>query len=199
MPLGGVGCGDLGMGFTGGTLACDAACAYDPAGCTNLSHPVAGEVIITEIMQNPSVLLDADGEWFEVFNPTMGANFQLGGCTFEGAADLGFTVDVDLTIGPMEYRTFAVSTMVDQGFVPDYQWDSMSYNLTNGSDIVRLVCSGVIVDEVGYDDGATFPDPNGQSMSLDPSSYDAILNDDGTNWCPGTSSYNGDFGTPGAP
>ncbi|MCX4246316.1 lamin tail domain-containing protein [Paraliomyxa miuraensis] len=195
--LGGMGCADLGMGFTGGALGCDMACGYDTTGCTNLPWPVAGEVIITEIMQNPQVLLDADGEWFEVFNPTMGTVFQLGTCTFEGAADLGFTIDVDLTIGPMEYRTFAVQSMVDQGFVADYQWPPMQYNLTNTSDTVRLTCGGVIVDEVSYDDGATFPDPNGQSMSLDPSSYDAVLNDDGTNWCAGSQSYNGDFGTPG--
>jgi len=52
---------------------------------------------------------------------------------------------------------------------------------------------------VGYDDGATFPDPDGASMSLDPGSYDAGDNDLGGNWCEGASDYNmGDLGTPGA-
>lgn len=196
--LGGLGCADLGMGFTGGTLGCNMGCDYDTAACTNVPWPGLGEVVITEIMQNPSVLLDTEGEWFEVFNPAMGTSYQLGNCTFEGMADAGFTIDVDLEIGPQEYRIFSTDAMVDQGFTPDYQWGDMEYNLTNTSDLVRLVCNGVAVDEVAYDDGATFPDPNGQSMSLDPGSYDAVLNDTGANWCPGSTSYNGDFGTPGA-
>jgi hypothetical protein len=196
--LGGLGCADVGAGFTGGVLGCDAGCGYDTTGCTNFPWPLAGEVIVTEIMQNPFVLPDADGEWFEVHNPTMGTSFQLGGCTIEGSTDVGFTVDVDMVIAPGEYRIFATDSMVPQGFVADFQWLDAQYNLTNTSDTVRIVCNGVMVDQVSYDDGATFPDPNGQSMSLDPGSYDAIANDLGANWCAGSTSYNGDFGTPGA-
>lgn len=196
--LGGLGCSDLGMGFTGGTLGCDAACGYDTTACSNVPWPLAGEVIVTEIMQNPFVLADIDGEWFEVYNPTMGTSFQLGGCTFEGATDLGFTVDIDMEIGPGEHRIFSTDALVDQGFVPDYQWADTDYNLTNTADLVRLVCNAVVVDEVSYDGGPIFPDPNGQSMSLDPGSFDAVANDDGANWCAGSVSYNGDFGTPGA-
>jgi hypothetical protein len=198
MDLGGLGCIDVGMGFTGGALGCDAACGYDTAACTNVPWPLAGEVIVTEIMQNPAVLADADGEWFEVYNPTMGTSFQLDNCTFEGGADVGFTVDVDMVIGPGEYRIFSTDSAVDQGFVPDHQWLEASYNLTNAVDTVRLVCNGIAVDEVTWDDGLTFPDPNGQSMSLSLPSYDAVANDLGANWCAGSTSYNGDFGTPGA-
>lgn len=196
--LGGSDCTDLGLGFTGGALGCNAACGYDTAACTSVPWPLAGEVIITEIMQNPSVLLDSDGEWFEVFNPTMGTSFQLGSCVVEGSTDLGFTIDLDMVIGPMEYRIFATDSLLDQGFVADYQWADLQYNLTNTSDTVRVVCNGVTVDEVSYDDGATFPDPNGQSMSLSFPFYDAVANDSGANWCTGSTSYNGDFGTPGA-
>jgi hypothetical protein len=35
-------------------------------------------------------------------------------------------------------------------------------------------------------------------MSLSLPSYDAVANDLGANWCAGSTSYNGDFGTPGA-
>jgi hypothetical protein len=195
--LGGNGSLDLGLGFTGGSLACDGVCAFDTSACSSVPLPAPGEVIITEIMQNPSVLADGDGEFFELYNPTM-ISYQLGGCEIEGNADTGFSVDVDLEIGPFSYRVFATDSMVDQGFVADYQWLDADYNLTNATDIVRLVCDATIVDEVGYDDGATFPDPNGQSMSLDPGSYDAVANDAGANWCEATTSYNGDFGTPGA-
>ena len=197
--LGGLGCADVAGGFTGGLLGCDTACGYDTTGCTNFPLPVAGEVIVTEIMQNPFALMDVDGEWFEIHNPTLGTSFQLGGCSFEGATDVGFTIDVDMVIGPGEYLVFSTDAMVDQGFVPDYQWIDADYNLTNTSDLVRLSCNAVVVDEVAWDDGATFPDPNGQSMSLDPGSYDAVDNDDGANWCEATTPYpTGDFGTPGA-
>jgi hypothetical protein len=195
--LGGLGCIDLGMGFTAGNLGCDAACGYDVTGCSNVPWPVAGEVIVTEIMQNPSVLADADGEYFEIHNTT-GGFLQLANCVFEGATDTGFTVDVDLQIGPGQYVTFAVPSAVGPGFAPDYVWPMGTFGLTNTSDLVRLTCNGVIVDEVAYDDGATFPDPNGQSMNLDPGSFDAVANDVGANWCESTTSYNGDFGTPGA-
>jgi len=197
VDLGGNTCVGLGMGFTGGSLACDGMCGFDTGGCTNTPWPVVGEVIVTEIMPNPDVVPDADGEWFEIYNPAMGVSYQLGTCMFEGATDTGFTIDMDMVIGPQEYRTFSVSTMVDQGFLADYQWPPMDYNLTNSNDEVRLICDGVMVDEVAYS-SMTFPFSAGQSANLDPMSYDAVLNDDSANWCAGTSSYNGDFGTPGA-
>ncbi|HUV14290.1 MAG TPA: lamin tail domain-containing protein, partial [Acidobacteriota bacterium] len=36
------------------------------------------QIVINEIMQNPSAVSDADGEWFEVFNPT-GSPIDLNG------------------------------------------------------------------------------------------------------------------------
>ena len=56
---------------------------------------------------------------------------------------------------------------------------------------------GVQVDRVRWDDGRTFPDPNGASMSLtDPNADNAL----GENWCTATTSWTvGDKGTPGLP
>ncbi len=199
MDLAGSTCGSLGMGFTAGTLACDGTCVFDTSGCTNTPWPAAGEVIVTEIMQNPDVLFDSEGEWFELHNPGMGT-LQLAGCDIEGnGADVFFIDAPDLEIGPMGFRTFSVDSMAGPGFVADYAWNSMDFNLNNSSDIVRLVCDGVMVDEVSYDNGATFPDPIGASMNLDPPSFDATANDLGENWCTATSMYNGDLGTPGLP
>ena len=51
---------------------------------------------------------------------------------------------------------------------------------------------------IEWDGGAIFPDPTGASMTLSPG-FDANDNDNGFNWCEGTSSYgDGDLGTPGA-
>jgi len=164
-----------------------------------VASPGSGEVIISEVMQNPSVLSDNDGEWFELHNPGPDA-LLLGGCTIEGNDnDDGFDIDDGLEIAAGGYFTLANDSAGGPGFAEDQQWPGGSFSLNNSADMVRLVCGGVVVDEVGYDDGATFPDPDGASMSLDPGSYDAGDNDLGGNWCEGASDYNmGDLGTPGA-
>ena len=161
--------------------------------------PGAGALVISEIMQNPAVLMDDEGEWFEVHNPSATDTYQLMGCTVEGSmADTPFMIDVDLPIGPGEYLTFAVDTAGGPGFAADFTWTAGTYTLNNNADAVTLTCDGNVVDTVAYDNGATFPDPNGASMTLDPGSLDATANDDGMNWCEATSDYNGDLGTPGA-
>lgn len=192
--LGGSTCLDL--GFTGGAVVCAAACDFDTSGCTNLPLPGADDLVITEVMQNPNVLTDDVGEWFEIHNPSNVTTYQLHGCTIEGSsANDSFAIDVDLEIGPGAYLTFA--TDAAPGFTPDFVWGG-SFALNNSSDTVRLVCNTVTVDEVVYDDGATFPDPTGASMSLDPTATTALANDDGSNWCEGQTPYNGaDLGTPG--
>ena len=192
-------CSSIGMGFTGGVLACDAACGFDTTGCTSFAQPAAGEVIISEIMPDPTVLPDSDGEWFEVHNPSADTTYQLGGCEVSGQMDEEvISIDVDLLIPPGGYLTFAPSSMADIGFTPDYTWD-VSYAVANAGDVITLSCDGTVVDTVDYD---AFPPPAGVSLNLDPDNYDATLNDSSDSWCDATSVYimdaTTDFGTPGA-
>lgn len=196
--LDGMACADL-RGFSGGRLACAADCQFDVRGCASVATPGPGEVIVTEIMQNPSALSDAMGEWFELHNPTTGP-LTLGGCDIEGnISDGGFSLPADLTIAAGAYLVLAVDTPGGPGFVPDLVWSGAAFGLNNTADMVRLICDGATVDEVAYDDGVTFPDPNGASMTLAPTAIDAGDNDVGDNWCEGSSDYfMGDFGTPGA-
>ena len=191
-------------GFASGPLACSASCTYDESACSTAASPsAAGDIVITEIMQNPGALNDADGEWFEVHNPGA-APLNLFGCLVRGNAATGdrFAIDANVVVPPGGYATFAVDSSVPDapGFVPDYRWSSSAFSLANGSDAVVIECGGTIIDAVAYDDGATFPDPNGRSMSLDPAYLDATANDDGAHWCEATTTYaTGDRGTPGAP
>jgi hypothetical protein len=56
-----------------------------------------------------------------------------------------------------------------------------------------------VIDQVIWDNGATFPDPNGKSMELKTNKYSSTDNDDGANWYEATASFGeGDSGTPGA-
>ena len=185
------------LGHTGGRLVCGASCVFDESACTDFVHPSFAEIVITEVMQNPGGLADDQGEWFEVHNPSLIEAFQLGGCVVEGGGmGEAFAIDGDLVVTAGEYVTLA--TAAAPGFVPDLVWPG-AFTLGNTSDTIRLVCDGTPIDEIGYDDGATFPDPTGASMQLDAGALDAVANDDGGNWCEGVADYNlGDRGSPGA-
>jgi hypothetical protein len=153
-------------------------------------------LVITEIMQNPAAVLDDVGEWFEVFNNT-GVEMNLVGLV---AYDLGsniFTVDQDLWVLPGQHAVLGVNDdYATNGGVPvDYVWPD--FNLGNGDDEIVLEHDGLVIDEVAWDGGILWIDPNGASMSLDPSSYDPAANDDPDNWCEGSTAYGmGDLGTP---
>jgi len=85
----------------------------------------------------------------------------------------------------------------------DYEFGS-AMALANGDDELILIFEdpdvGVVeLDRVEWGDGGDWPDSSGRSLSLDPGSTNTTDNDDGTNWCHGSTTYgDGDVGTPGA-
>ena len=187
-------------GFASGTLGCASTCAFDTSLCSDAAPPVAGQVVITEIMPDPVAVSDASGEWFEVHNRGAAA-VNLFGCIVRGAAATGdrFTINSNVVIAPGGYATFASTGLDSPGFVPTYSWTITNF-LANTSDTVTIECGGVPIDTVAYDDGTTFPRIPGSSMTFGPPSMiDAASNDDGARWCLARSTYGaGDRGTPGA-
>lgn len=191
------------MGAGRGDVACSSACQVDTTQCSYA--PRAGEVIVSEVMQNPNISLDNDGEWFEVHNRSA-TTLDLDGCLVESGSSSSvesFTVLASVTIAPGGYATFARSS--NAPFFADYIYNG-KINLNNSVDWVQLTCTDpftgtdVVIDRVDYDDGMTFPDPEGGSMALSSFALDAASNDVGANWCYSTSSFGvGDLGTPGAP
>jgi predicted extracellular nuclease len=156
-------------------------------------------VIINEIMQNPSAVADGNGEWFEVHNTTAGP-VDINGWTIR---DNDFDSHVISNGGPLNVPAggFLVlgndaDSTINGGVTVNYAYGG-GFFLANGSDeLVLLDGSLVEVDRVEWDDGATFPDPNGASMSLINPTLD---NNVGTNWCSASTPFgNGDLGTPGA-
>jgi hypothetical protein len=159
-----------------------------------------GILIITEIMNNPSVVNDSEGEWFEIHN-TGSQSIDLNGMVVSDQGSNTFMVSTSLIISPNGFTVFGVNddSSVNGGATVDYVYDSMVMALGNGDD--ELIISNVsgTLDEVLWDNGSTFPDPNGASLNLDPSSFTDVANDDGANWCESSSVLSaGDFGTPGA-
>ncbi len=161
---------------------------------------VAGDIVLSEVMQNPDAVSDNDGEWFEIFNATC-HDVELEGLVVSDAGSEVFTVARGLVVGAASYLLFAcdANPAVNGWITPDYVYNCSDLSLSNGYDELILENATLTIDELAWDDGASFPDPTGASMSLDPTHLDAVENDDGAHWCEGSSVYGaGDLGTPGS-
>jgi len=163
--------------------------------------PTTAGLVITEIMNNPDAVSDADGEWFEITN-VGDAPIDLMGLTIRDEGSDSFLVDASVIVMPGDYVVLGnnADMATNGGVEVDFEYGGQMF-LANGDDEIVIVdVDGVtVVDAVAYDGGPTFPDPTGASMSLDPASTDPVSNDDGANWCEAVSPYgDGDLGTPGS-
>ena len=172
-----------------------------PTGSTGDTAPptglLPGDLVITEFLQNPSAVADADGEWLEVFNAS-GRALDLDGLVLGDRGTDSYTVTGPLLVAPGDYLVFGASDLplVNGGVVVDHAW--AGFTLGNGADEIVLRSGGVLIDEVAYDGGPQFPDGVGAAAQLDRLLIDAVLNDDGASWCLATRPFGlGDLGTPG--
>ncbi|WP_159949199.1 lamin tail domain-containing protein [Polaribacter septentrionalilitoris] len=165
--------------------------------------PAAGSIIITEIMQNPNKVSDNNGEYFEVYNTTS-EPINLLGWVLKTSSGTGNpvvrTITTSVEVPANGYFVLGENSDISTngGVNVDYQYDSGLF-LGNGDATVTIECSASIFDSVSYDNGTTFPDPNGKSMELATNKYSASDNDNGANWAEATSEIvsGGDLGTPG--
>ncbi|WP_405369881.1 T9SS type A sorting domain-containing protein [Nonlabens sp. Asnod2-A12] len=173
-----------------------------PACLGNVTCANPGDLIITEIMQNPASVNDNLGEYFEVYNTTGAAIDMLGYEIVDLTnANENFTVILSVIVPANGYAVFVASAdpLANGGITPDYVYDGTSMFLGNSSDELSIQCGGTVIDEVSWDNGATFPDGIGMSMELSLNSYNSTDNDLGTNWGLAVTAYgDGDLGTPGA-
>ena len=172
-------------------------CAPD---CTiELYVPDPGDIIITEIMQNPAKVYDTMGEYLEIYN-TRDFGIDITGWEI---TDSGMDYHKIQNNGPLLVPALGYLVLSNEdnpdlngGVIVDYQYDNIL--LGNAVDEVVLSYKGAVSDEVHYDGGPGFPDPKGASMNLDPDAFDHVANDSGTNWCESTTPLpGGDKGTPG--
>jgi len=163
------------------------------------AHPP--NIIINEIMQNPSAVNDSDGEWFELYNAGEDT-VDISGWIIKDSDNDYLSLDVDccLNIPPNGYFLMICNwDTTTNGGISNYDlvYNRDSFNLGNSDDeIIILDVYGREVDRVEYDNGTTFPDPNGKSMELN---YFGFDNNDGSNWSESTHLLpSGDYATPGA-
>ena len=83
-----------------------------------------------------------------------------------------------------------------------YDYPGSSFGLGNGSDDIYLYNGSTLIDSVAWDNGSTFPDPTGASMTLRSTGYDVTKNNTGSYWCTSSTSIGGvsgnDYGSPGS-
>lgn len=160
----------------------------------------AGAVFVTEMMPNPSAVSDTAGEWFELYNSMADVSVDIDGWTIR---DQGTNTHVinnggPLLIPPQGFMVLGrnADPAVNGGATVRYQYSG--FILANSGDEIELVdLNGVTIDSVIYMSSQVF---DGASSTLNPSMFDAIANDQPTNWCPATSVMpGGDRGTPGLP
>jgi hypothetical protein len=160
-----------------------------------------GDLVITEIMNNPMEALDANGEWIEIFNTTAAPIDLMGFSIYHDTAGAPHVVASSVVIAGGDYAVLGINSdmALNGGVVVDYVIPELSLN--NADDYLAIETPSLdIIDELIYDQSSGL-DPDGASRSLDPMFIDADANDDDTNFCVATTFISGgagDTGTPGA-
>jgi hypothetical protein len=158
------------------------------------------EVIITEIMQNPDAVTDANGEYFEVYNPTK-FPVNLKGWTIKD--DLADTtpheIVADLIVPADGFVVLARNSdlATNGNVVVDYQYTDTDLN--NAAEILVLEDGeNTQKDITSYDGGPVWPNPTGASMEYIGSNIQD--NNDGNLWAEAQRSEGvnaPDLGSPG--
>jgi hypothetical protein len=156
------------------------------------------DIVITEIMQNPLVMVDTDGEWFELHN-TGATPVDLEGWTVSDLGTNSFTIVAGNTAvvpaGGYAVLGRNATAMAGQGVTLLYQYTGMDLGNTD-DELILTSDLAVEIDRVEWDGGPGWPDPNGASMMWDEGTAD---NNVGANWSTSTAPFGGgDLGTPGA-
>jgi hypothetical protein len=160
-----------------------------------------GDLLITEVMYNPSALSDTEGEWIEIYNNSdQVVNLQ--NLVLErddlNRHVIGESIDLD----PGAYYVLARSLQATD-VSNSYVYGS-AITLSNTGAVLYLYNEdtetepGALIFALNYGE-TEFPTGTGASICLSPdllNASDAVL---GSSWCVSTSLYNtGDSGSPGS-
>ena len=160
------------------------------------SNELPSGIVINEIMNNPQSVSDSFGEWIEITNISSSRQSLNGLILSDNSADYHIINDLLLEIDPNDYVVLGRSNNFDLNGGVNVDYIYTDFSLSNNFDEVIITHpTGVVIDEVAYDNGATFPDEAGSSMMLNDASLD---NSFGSNWAISSSIMpGGDNGTPG--
>ena len=164
----------------------------DGGGMRDTVPPVPGDLVITEVMPDPSAAPDATGEWVEVL---INRDVDLNDVGIVGASGTPVVLSSQqcarFTAG--SYVIFARSTdAAMNGGLPRVDGGSVSLTNTNGT--VRVILGATELDSILWPSARA-----GRSIQLSSGLSAPTDNDVATNLCDGNAVYGaGDQGTPGS-
>jgi hypothetical protein len=166
----------------------------NPTGIIN-----SGDLLITEIMFDPSSLTDTYGEWFEIYNNTT-QPLNLEHLVISKSGTDRHIISAAITLASHAYQVLARNENAVS--VNKYVYGT-SITLNNTGAILSVSnygtdgTDGAVICSVNYG-GEGFPSTPGASICLNPESLNAREETVGTSWCVSSSIYStGDLGTPG--
>jgi len=160
-----------------------------------------GDIVITELMDDPAAGLDDEAEWFEVYNAS-NQSINLKGLVVGDEGAETTTLRTGTVIGIGGYAVFGVGAMDSWAytdFEPDGWYSYGDVGLSNEGDTLFLSNASGLLDS-----SATFVSHSteeGTAWQLDNSVLDSAGNDDDSSWCAATSEIggSGDLGSPREP
>lgn len=162
--------------------------------------PRQGEILITEIMVNPEVVSDANGEWFEIWNNS-NHDLLLNGLVMKDAGSnqhvITSAVNMILTAGSYWLLARNGDGLTNGGVAVNYIFQN--FTLGNTSDqLIITAADNTLIDQVSY--GPGWPVVSGASMELIPAYHSFSGNDQPEHWLPAKMTFgSGDKGSPGKP
>ncbi len=170
----------------------------DRLGAADLAY---GDLLVSELMADPTKVEDAVGEWFEIANLTE-SQVDLHGLVVSDDDTDTYTVPATLLVAPGETALFAVRAESSRNGglpTPDHVWTRSLFRFDNARDEIILSYGSLVFDRVAWGTGRELTVHAGAALSLDPERMDPDLDDLGYAWCSPTVSYGlGDLGSPDA-
>lgn len=159
-----------------------------------------GDLVITEIMANPSQVADTEGEWVEVYN-TRTDPVDLQGMDLYDLGSDATVIGSSVIVPPLGYAVLGCQAdpLLNGGVTLQYAYPYADFQVANSADEVVLAWQGTVIDEVVYDEAVGWVVWIGTAMNLDPRAQTSVDNDLATNWCVATLGFGGgyDAGSPG--
>lgn len=152
-------------------------------------EPIAGDLVITEVMPDPTAAFDEDGEWFELYARE---SVDLNDLFFQTASTQSPPLASERCLPLLHgQRTIFARSRFDARLPRvDFEFD---FALVNSGVSLGVFHQATLLDSVALP--AASP---GRSFELDPDDRSATANDDLANWCFATELQpSGDLGSPG--
>jgi hypothetical protein len=172
--------------------SCD-PCLNDPEN----SCIAGGTVILNEIMYDPNVVSDADGEYVEIYNIGPGM-IDITNWTLEDNGGVPVVITKPTKLPAGGYFVFAHKSDPNLNGGIENVGLQFTFNLSNTADLLILKdSSGTLVDQVTYDEAGDWANC-GAGMSLERMVADPDKLNDPLIWgCAATTFGSGDLGSPG--